>query len=287
MKTFLSMLFVLVVAGSLALAQCSSCATNESAATDVSVSALCPCAAIATSNLNGNSVIMVLGSEEEYALNRLDLSTLNWREAPSNYASVTSRGNPESNYRPNFAVLRHGNPYYPYYQVSTSYSPTMVAGSMETYSYTSYPSTLSSGDQSLLRTITDQWRGLTPQQAIVLGYQPLCTCISGLGSVYLNQSLLCNTIDATKPQAFVFGPDNRLVAVQYLIMCNSQLTLFGQPLAASDEVTGAQQLTVWLWQSNSNGLFGPRNPAVGCVSTPPTVAGYSQHYNRNACIARF
>jgi len=312
MKSLLTALTILVFGGSLALAQCSTpTATNtgmssvsavsmgEVVSTDspYAVSAICPCAAIATDTIGGDHVIMVLGSEEYYALNNLHLRNLNWREVSSNYATFNDPDNPLTSFSPNGVVRHHGNPYYPYYQVGW-YHPgvtniamtSSVAGSTECYA-AALPTTVTTTDQTTLRAVTDQYRGLTPQQAQVLGYQPLCACVTGLGQVYINPSLVGTSIDPAKPQAFVFSSDGHLLAVQYVVNCSQSVSLFGQPLLASDEVSGGQQLTAWLWSSNSNGLFAMRNPGVGCGPSTaancgcgPTVAGTSQRYMNRRCM---
>ena len=315
MKPLLTALSILVLGGSLALAQCPTPSATTTGMSSVStvmtsddiaaanspyaVSSLCPCAAIAANTVGGDRVIMVLGSEEYFALDNLHLRNLNWREVSANYPSMIDPGNPLTSFSPNGVVRHHGNPYYPYYQVgwyhpaSTTIAMTnyTVAGTTEFYAAT-LPSNLATSDQNTLNAITNQYGGLTPQQAMILGYQPLGTCIAGLGQVYLNPGLVGNSIDPMKPQAFVFSADGHLLAAQYEITCVQNVALFGQPFIASDEVAGGQQLTVWLWQSNSNGFFAPRNAAVGCGPNTaavnnvcvPTVAGTSEHYRNRRCM---
>ena len=76
-----------------------------------------PCAAIAVPGVGGETVILVLGSEEHYALTNLAVEDLGWRDVPSNYTSKFEVGNPISFHKPNLNVPRHGNPYFPYFQL--------------------------------------------------------------------------------------------------------------------------------------------------------------------------
>lgn len=91
-----------------------------------------PPAAIVAQTITSEPVVLVLGSQEDYALRQLPDNRLGWRVAPRNYSSLFAEGNPLTYYRPNGHVTRHGNPYYPYFQLMVP-AKAVVAGTQESY----------------------------------------------------------------------------------------------------------------------------------------------------------
>jgi hypothetical protein len=89
-----------------------------------------PPAAIVTRTVLDDPVVLVLGSQEDYALRQLPEDRVSWWLAPNAYDSLFAQGNPLTYYRPNRHVTRHGNPYAPYFQVPV---PELVAGTQESY----------------------------------------------------------------------------------------------------------------------------------------------------------
>jgi len=209
-----------------------------------------------TQSVTGQPVIMILGSEETLALSDVQIRNLNYTNVSGNYVSIFEEGNPLSYMQVNGGVTRHGNPYYPYYVVGTA----NVAGLQEIF----IPGTanLSATDRSTLNTVATRYRGLTPAQAMTLGYQPVGAFTPGMGQVYVNQALLSAPFNASMPQAFVFDRKGKLAGVQYYVISTQPVTIFGQPAVASTIVPGAQQITVWLYTSNPNGRFATSNPRI-------------------------
>jgi len=232
--------------------------TATPVAVPVAVVPLPPLSPVAvTQDVTGAPILLVLGSEETFALSNISVRNLNWSDVPSNYVSLFEEGNPLSYTRVNGAVTRHGNPYHPYYLSGTS---ATVAGLEERFIAGQVP--LTATDRATLQTVYTRYRGLTPAQAMTLGYQPTGAFTPGLGQVYLNQALLTVPFNAVMPQAFVFNRQGKLVAVQYYVMSAQPVTIFGQPATSSTLAPGAQQVTVWLYTNNRNGLFAGMNPNI-------------------------
>lgn len=227
------------------------CAT----ATDT-IHGLCP--AVLAEDLGGTPTIMVLGSEESYAINTLNIADALPVKSLVRYNSLFDPNNPLTTNRPNLAVLRHGNPYYPYFalvQARGGRVDERFAALMQC------PNPLAQGQ---LRDIAVRYRTLTTQQACALGYQPLGVCVAGMGQVYLNPRLVDNVYDPMVPEAIIYSADGRPLGVSYLMATNQPYTVFGQVMYPSEIVPGAQQVSVWLYQANPNGLFAARNPNVTC-----------------------
>lgn len=216
-----------------------------------------PCPALISQDVTGQPILLVLGTEESFALSNTDVRNLNWTQVTSTYTGVFEQGNPLSYTRVNGAVTRHGNPYYPYYMAA---SAADVAGMQEVF----IPgmTALSVTDRNTLSTVATRYRGLTPAQAMTLGYQPVGAFTPGMGQVYINQALLAAPFNASMPQAFVFDRNGKVAGVQYYVMSAQPVTIFGQPAVASTIVPGAQQVTVWLYTSNPNGRFATSNPRI-------------------------
>jgi len=213
-----------------------------------------PCAAKASIDLSGQPVVLVLGTEEEYALRNLGVHGVNWHDTSLNMVSFYSWRDPLLNSHPNGVITRHGNPFYPYYALNTN--PSRIAGYQE--SYMNFPASVDAQSQSVLMSVKNQYRGITTQQATAAGYLPLNACIPNVGQVYVNQSLIDNRFDAMVPEAYSFDQRGRLVAVHYLLLSDQPFMAFGQQFQASPLVQGAQQLTYWV-VPNSNGPFAMKS----------------------------
>lgn len=209
-----------------------------------------PCAAKLVTGISGEPMVMILGSEERYALDNLDARHLNWTDVSGNANSVFAQTNLLFNHRPNGAVTRHGNPYYPYYELP---SASVVAGIEERF--TAYPATVTTQDQAILQSVADRYRGITTQQAVAMGYQPIGAGIPNIGYVYVNQAMIDNRFDPMMPEALAFDSRGRIVAVHYILLTNVPVMAFGQSFQPSPLVQGATQLPVWLYKSNRNGMF--------------------------------
>ena len=214
-----------------------------------------PCAAVAAPNITGDTVILVLGSEESYALCNLPVRPLLYEDVARDYSSIFSPFNPLRSYHPNQEVTRGGNPYYPYYQVNSTCP--CVAGTCECYNN---PCGLSTGCCNVLNAVRNQYSCLTPQQAVAMGYCTNGQCVPGLGMVYLNQQLVDNTFNAMQPEAFLFSADGHVLGVQYILLADQPYSLFCQQMQPCSIAPCAQQLTVWLWCNNPNGMFAACNP---------------------------
>jgi|GEM_PF-2558107 len=213
---------------------------------------LCP--AVVSRNVTGEPVLLVLGSEEEFAINNAPVGQINWSHVPSTYASVFEQGNPLTYMRVNRAITRHGNPYYPYYVLGTS---ATIAGLEEYFVAGQTPT-----DATMLDMVTTRYRNLTIDQAQALGYQPAGAFMPGVGQVYINHALIDNRFNALMPESFVFDRQGKLLGVQYFVMSSQPVTLFGQAAMSSTIMPGTQQVTVWLYTTNPNGRFAATNPRI-------------------------
>lgn len=220
-----------------------------------------PCAAKLGQDVTGDPIVLVLGMEERYALESLDARGVDWRGVAMIGVSVFPAYDPLFNTSPNRVVTRHGNPYYPYYELNVR-APQLIAGMIETFP--GLPTTLSPESRAVLSSVGQRYRGLTTQQAMALGYQPVGACQANIGQVYLNQSLVDNRFDAMVPEAFTFDRQGRLLAVHYLILADQPFMAYGQQFQTSPLVQGAQQQSVWLFQQNPNGLFAMQSTRNYC-----------------------
>lgn len=243
-------------------------ATVPVAATATTVTTVCPnieatppmpCAAKATMGITGRPVILVPGLQERFALDSLHVRDLNWFEAVMLQPSLASQTNPLMNSRPNWVLTRHGNPLYPYYGIKTSVS--QVAGYRETFSQ--WPASVNAESQTVLNTMAARYRGLTPQQAMAMGYQPVGACLPTAGQVYINQAAIDNRFDAMAPEAFSIDRRGLLVAVHYLLLSDQPFMAFGLGFQPGTLVQGAQQLTVWQ-VAKRNGVFAAQNTVNYC-----------------------
>lgn len=107
----------------------------------------------------------------------------------------------------------------------------------------------------------------------------------GMGVHFLNPELIRPVSDPAKPPILLYEPSGdklRLVAVEYFVPLATGVKerpkLFGQsfygPMEGHHPFQPTQlhhyDLHVWLFKTNSAGLFNPMNPAVKCPKT-----GYS------------
>lgn len=268
MKMMWTMLAAVAFSAGAALAQTTSPVVVQGTTIQTATAVSCPtitqsfpapCAAKAVTDISGDTVVLVLGSEERYALNTLDTYNLGWRDIPSNYISLFSPDNPLTNTNQNMVVSRQGNPYFPYYRVEAA---VRVAGMTERY--VSFPSTLSTEYRNTLTTVADRFRNVTTQQAMAMGYQPMGACIRNVGQVYLNQSFVDNRFDTMNPEALIFNQHGRLLAVDYILRSDVPVVAFGQQMQQSPLVQGALQLPVWLYDTNRNGMFSFQDTESHC-----------------------
>jgi hypothetical protein len=111
------------------------------------------------------------------------------------------------------------------------------------------------------------------------------TCIAqegagAMGVHYLNPALLDDSIDATSPEALVYGPGPnsqlRLVALEYLVFQaawdathGAPPSLFGEQFMLTPSpnrygIPAFYALHAWIWNPNPSGMFSPWNPRVSC-----------------------
>ena len=227
-------------------------------------------AAMATPNLTGDTMIMVLGSEEIYALNNLPTHRPSANNVAFSYNSIFTPDNPLTSSRPNLALTRHGNPYYPYYSagVMTLIQPVATTCALNTC----FPSNINTACRDTLSDVTNRYCGMTVQQATCQGYQPVGAYDPCVGQLYVNQQLVDNTFNPQQPEALIFDQCGKLLGVRYILLANEPYTMFDQQMEASSLACGAQQLTVWLFASNPNGMFAATNPGLttpGYATTMP------------------
>ncbi|HEY3415292.1 MAG TPA: hypothetical protein VGM23_00280 [Armatimonadota bacterium] len=225
-----------------------------------------PCPVLLGTRLNGRPMVLVLGTREYAAFDMVPINRVGYSNTYSGTRSLFAEGNPLMYHQVNGVVTRHGNAYYPYYELPGG---SRVAGLTEMYAQgrTTWPRSLSRQGRTQLRSVYNQYRSLTPAQAQAMGYQPLPQFIPGMGMVYLNTNMVTSTFDPNRPAAFAFSSDGRLLAVHYIVQAPQAPTVYGMQLEASPLVRGAWQLPVWLYQSNPNGMFNMMNPQVTMSST--------------------
>lgn len=220
-----------------------------------------PCPVVASTPLSSHSMVLVLGTQEYYALSNAPTRHLGWYDNSQNYSSYFTPGNPMTSYHPSPVVTRHGNPFLPYHQVSASLRPQAIAS---TTRMVTLPASLSDTDRAALVTLSNRYRTMTTEQAMALGYTAQGTCVPGTGQLYLNTAMTSNPVDPMRPAGFYFGADGRVLAAVYLTPSSTPMVMFGQPTAASTITPGAQQMTVWIFEPNPNGLFASTNPNTQC-----------------------
>lgn len=110
-------------------------------------------------------------------------------------------------------------------------------------------------------------------QSTKAGYAVASPCVAhpsagGMGFHWVNGGLVDPTFDALKPEAVLYGPDGKLIAVEYIVVNIGQTApTFG---GHAFDVGGAPlpvahwTLHVWLFEDNESGIFSPFNPAVVC-----------------------
>ncbi|OPZ86361.1 MAG: hypothetical protein BWY76_00987 [bacterium ADurb.Bin429] len=219
-----------------------------------------PCPVLVSAPLQRDSAILVLGSQERFALSYLPASDVGWRDYSFMYHSYFDQGNPATHYRPSPMVTRHGNPFYPYHQVTAELHPEALAVRTVTL-----PATISDTDRGTLATVSERYRAMTPSQAQVLGYAPIGACSAGMGQIYVNPALVDATIDPLRPEAFTFGPDGRVLSAIHIVRSPTPVMIYGQPTTVSSISPGDQQLMVWVFEPNPNGFFAATNPNARCT----------------------
>jgi hypothetical protein len=89
-----------------------------------------------------------------------------------------------------------------------------------------------------------------------------------MGFHWVNGGEVDPVFDPMNPEAVLYGPNGKLVAVEYIVINTGQAapTFDGQPF----DVGGAPlpvahwTLHVWLYQQNPSGLFFAWNPTIVC-----------------------
>lgn len=222
-----------------------------------------PCAAKTGQWINGEDTVLILGSEEEFALQQLDVEDDYWNGMMLYNQNMNSADFAVLNFSPNSTLTRHGNPNFPYYMIDKE--NVQVAGVQE-----QFQTAMPANAQSVLSAVGDRFEDVTVEQAMAMGYQPLGACVQGVGFVYVNQALIDNRFDAMMPEALAFDDDGDLLSVHYILLSDVPVAVFGQPMQPSVLVPGAMQLTVWPYEENPNGMFATTNPGVECVGTTGT-----------------
>lgn len=134
-----------------------------------------------------------------------------------------------------------------------------------------------------VRTNTSQF--INVNTATAAGYQPLFGCVSGpdqgaMGIHYINLALYGDgKLDATRPEALIYEPTNRglaLVGVEYIVDAATWLSQNSSPpilegqaflLVNSPNRYGLPaffELHVWAWRDSPNGAFVDWNTQVSC-----------------------
>ncbi len=105
------------------------------------------------------------------------------------------------------------------------------------------------------------------------GYEVASPCVQhptagGMGFHWVRGSSVDPNFDPMNPEAVLYGPDGKLIAVEFIVIN------VGQPAPTFDgqafDVGGAPipvahwTLHVWLFQQNPSGLFNAWNPTVAC-----------------------
>jgi hypothetical protein len=152
------------------------------------------------------------------------------------------------------------------------------------------PAGASADDLQFAKAATARFNSST--QAAEAGYGlppdgPLHECIAAfdgsgaMGFHHINGALLDTTIDASEPEALVYGPDGHgnvhLVALEYVVFEDPWVAehgaatpeLFGEkfmyvPAPNRYEVPPFFALHAWIWEYNPAGTFAPFNPNVAC-----------------------
>lgn len=98
--------------------------------------------------------------------------------------------------------------------------------------------------------------------------------LGGMGFHYVNQELLDDRLEVTRPEAVLYELDatgrRRLVALEYVVPADAWTKtepprLFGRELTLN--AFNLYALHVWIWKENPSGLFADWNPTVSCRHT--------------------
>ena len=109
-------------------------------------------------------------------------------------------------------------------------------------------------------------------QAAAAGYAEASPCVAspagGMGYHWVNGPLVDPVFDPNNPEAILYGPDGKLIAVEYIVINVGQPapTFAGQAfdVGGSPVPVAHWTLHAWLYERNSTGLFSAFNPAVVC-----------------------
>lgn len=110
-------------------------------------------------------------------------------------------------------------------------------------------------------------------QASKAGYAIASPCVShptlgAMGFHWLNAALVDPVFDPRQPEALVYGPDGKLVAVEYIVIDVGQPapTFAGHPfdVGGTPVPVAHWSLHVWTHRTNPSGIFSPWNPAIVC-----------------------
>lgn len=101
----------------------------------------------------------------------------------------------------------------------------------------------------------------------------------GMGVHFINMQNIGPTLDPAKPQVLIYEPDGgklKLVAAEWFVPLeiagDNPPSIFGQtlmgPMDGHAPIMPPElrhyDLHVWLWKSNSAGMFSPTNPGLKC-----------------------
>ena len=109
-------------------------------------------------------------------------------------------------------------------------------------------------------------------QAEASGYAEASPCVSisagGMGHHWVKGPIVDPVFDAANPEALLYDASGKLIGVEYIVINVGQpAPTFGSQafdVGGSPVPVAHWTLHVWLFESNSNGLFNPWNPAVAC-----------------------
>jgi hypothetical protein len=112
----------------------------------------------------------------------------------------------------------------------------------------------------------------TVEKAEAAGYANIGVFMPNMGWHYLNNSLLDEKFDWTKPELLVFADDpcggpRKLVAVEYAVPLNLSKKAPAGFFGKADEWDANQTFQIWtlhawVYEFNPDGVFAPFNPRV-------------------------
>lgn len=140
------------------------------------------------------------------------------------------------------------------------------------HSASAVPSSVRFDSQLASRVRTATARFHSKVQAAAAGYAQASPCVAspagGMGYHWVNGDLVDPVFDPVNPEAVLYGPDGKLIAVEYIVINIGQpAPTFGEQafdVGGSPVPVAHWTLHVWLYEGNSSGLFSAWNPAVIC-----------------------